>query len=107
MAMENGQPRYVTALGEIDSVQGWRHDKSRGGCLIDVARDSVVARGFSRPHSPRLHHGRIWLPESGTGRLLVVDPTTSHSVAVAADLPGDAGGFSIADPYSFVGLCRR
>jgi uncharacterized protein (TIGR03032 family) len=106
MAMENGQPRYVTALGAADSVQGWRHDKAKGGCMIDVARNEVIARGFAMPHSPRLHQGRIWLLESGTGRVLVVDPATGQSDALATDLPGYARGFSIAGPYGFVGLSR-
>lgn len=106
MAMENGQPRFVTALGETDSPQGWRHDKAAGGCLIDVPRNVVVTRGFSMPHSPRLYHGRVWLLESGTGRLLNVDPASGRIDVVSADLPGYARGFSISEPYAFVALSR-
>src|SRR5262249_51414427 len=33
-----------------------------------------VTRGLSMPHSPRWHDGRLWLLESGTGQLVLVDP---------------------------------
>jgi uncharacterized protein (TIGR03032 family) len=31
LALVDGQPKYVTALGESDSAGGWRADKPRGG----------------------------------------------------------------------------
>jgi uncharacterized protein (TIGR03032 family) len=103
LAMENGQPRYVTALSQTDTDQGWRKTKAESGCLIDVLRDVILAEGLSMPHSPRIHQGRIWLLESGTGRFLVLDPSTGQRETVA-ELPGYARGFSIAGPYAFVGL---
>ncbi len=66
-------PKYVTALGATDIAGGWRPEKAKGGCLIDVPSGEVVVRGLSMPHSPRLHEGRLWLLESGTGRLLLVE----------------------------------
>src|SRR5262245_58859967 len=36
LAVVDGRPRYVTALGETDTANGWRADKPRGGCLVDV-----------------------------------------------------------------------
>src|SRR5829696_7529574 len=51
----DGRHRYVTALAETDTPQGWRADKARSGCLIDVASGQTVARGFAMPHSPRVH----------------------------------------------------
>ena len=78
LAMVDGRPRYVTALGETDTAGGWRADKPQGGCLIDVPSGEIVARGLSMPHSPRWHDGRLWLLESGTGRLVLVDPATGR-----------------------------
>jgi uncharacterized protein (TIGR03032 family) len=98
-------PRYVTALGETDTPQGWRPDKARGGCLIDVASGGVVAHGLSMPHSPRLHEGRVWLLESGAGRLLHLDLGTGRHDAVA-ELPGYARGLALCGPYAFVGLSK-
>jgi uncharacterized protein (TIGR03032 family) len=72
LAVVDGRPQYVTALGETDTAGGWRANKSHGGCLIDVPSGAIVARGLSMPHSPRWHDGRLWLLESGTGRLIVI-----------------------------------
>src|SRR3954463_7383271 len=46
MAVADGVPRYVTALGETDVPDGWRENKASGGCLIDVPRNVTVSRGF-------------------------------------------------------------
>jgi uncharacterized protein (TIGR03032 family) len=32
LAMTDGMPRYVTALAETDTPQGWRADKVKSGC---------------------------------------------------------------------------
>jgi uncharacterized protein (TIGR03032 family) len=98
-------PRYVTALGETDTANGWRPGKATGGCLIDVASGHTVARGFAMPHSPRVHDGRVWLLDSGTGRLVTVDPTAGR-VETVAELPGYTRGLAFHDSFAFVGLSR-
>ena len=45
LAIVDGRPRYVTALGETDTAGGWRADKPQGGCLMDVPQ--------RRGHQPR------------------------------------------------------
>jgi hypothetical protein len=57
------------------------------------------------PHSPRWHDGRLWLLESGTGQLVLVDPATGRRQTVAA-LPGFARGLALVGPYAFVGLSK-
>src|SRR5919108_590759 len=74
---------------------GWRADKARGGCVIDVPTREWVARGLSMPHSPRWHDGRLWLLESGTGQLVLVDLATSRRQKVA-QLPGFARGLALS-----------
>ena len=105
VAMADGQPRYATALGATDSPQGWRPGRASGGCLIDIVNNSIVATGFSMPHSPRVHQGRTWLLDSGTGRLVTVDPRTGTSETVAK-LPGYTRGLSLAGAFAFIGLCK-
>src|SRR5262245_1290677 len=61
LALAEGRPKYVTALAETDSPQGWRPNKATSGCLIDVTNGRTVARGFAMPHSPRVHQGRVWV----------------------------------------------
>jgi len=105
LAMGDGRPRYCTALGETDAAGGWRPGKPTGGCVIDVTTGGLIARGLSMPHSPRLHDGRLWVLESGTGRLLRVDPGGGGCEAVA-ELPGFARGLATCGPFAFVGLSK-
>ena len=105
LAIAAGRPQYVTALGETDTAGGWRANKPQGGCLLDVNSGEVISRGVSMPHSPRLHDGRLWLLESGTGRLVLVDIATAHRQSVA-EFPGFARGLALCGPYAFIGLSK-
>jgi uncharacterized protein (TIGR03032 family) len=105
LAVVDGRPGYVTALGETDTKDGWRANKPQGGCLMDVRSSEVISRGLSMPHSPRWHDGRLWLLESGTGQLVVADPATGRCQGIA-ELPGFARGLALAGPYAFVGLSK-
>lgn len=105
LAVDGGRAKYVTALGETNSREGWREGKAKGGCLIDVASGNIVARGLSMPHSPRVHGGQVWLLDSGTGRLVMID-SRNGSVHAAAQLPGYVRGLSLLDRYAFVGLSK-
>jgi uncharacterized protein (TIGR03032 family) len=105
LAIVDGRPKYVTALGETNIAGGWRANKPRGGCLIDVSSGETISRALSMPHSPRWHGGRLWILESGTGQLLQIDPATGRRQTVA-ELPGFARGLALSGPYAFVGLSR-
>src|SRR5580704_4771127 len=58
MAMVDGKPKFVTALGETNEMHGWRANKAKGGVVMDVDSGEIVCRGLSMPHSPRWHDGR-------------------------------------------------
>lgn len=105
LAIVDGRPKFVTTLGETDTPNGWRSNKGSGGCVMDVDRNEVIARGLSMPHSPRWHDNRLWLLESGTGRLLLLDLATGQG-QVVAELPGFARGLAFIGPFAFVGLSR-
>ena len=105
LALVDGQPRYVTVLGETDTSSGWRAGKANGGCLLEVPSGRRVAGGLSLPHSPRVDQGRVYLLNSGQGRLDVVDPIDGQLTHVAA-LPGVARGLALHGGYTFVGLSR-
>ncbi len=104
LAMENGRPRFVTCLGEADSERGWKGTEADGGRLIDVSNGQFLIRDLCMPHSPRLHEGRLWLLESGKGRLISHEPP--HGVREIAVLPGYLRGLSFQGPYAFVGLSK-
>jgi uncharacterized protein (TIGR03032 family) len=57
------------------------------------------------PHSPRWHDGRLWLLESGTGRLVLIDVPTGQRQTVA-ELPGFTRGLALSGSYAFVGLSK-
>ncbi len=99
------KPSYVTALGVTDTPDGWRQDKARGGCLIDVSSGTILVRGLCMPHSPRWHDGRLWLLESGTGQLALIDLAHGRR-QVVTELPGFARGLAFAGSYAFVGLSK-
>lgn len=98
-------PAYVTALSETDTPEGWRPNKATSGCLIHVPSGQTVARGFAMPHSPRVYQGRVWLLDSGTGRLVNVDPTNG-AVETVEELPGYTRGLAFHDSFAFVGLSK-
>ncbi len=105
LAMRDGVPRYVTALGESNTRQGWRENKRNGGLLIDCLENRVVARGLSMPHSPRWHDGKLWLLESGRGALITIDPVSGEKTDIAR-LPGFMRGLDFIGSVAFVGLSQ-
>jgi uncharacterized protein (TIGR03032 family) len=105
LAVVDGQAKYVTALAETDSAQGWRSVKVGGGCVIDVVSNQTVARGLTMPHSPRVAGGRLLVLHSGVGELVTVDPAQGRIETIAA-LPGYTRGLAIHDSLAFVGLSR-
>jgi uncharacterized protein (TIGR03032 family) len=105
LAVQDGKPRYVTALAETDSAQGWREHKVGGGCVIDVASNQTVIRGMTMPHSPRLAGGRLLLLHSGVGQLVMAEPSSGRLETIA-ELPGYTRGLALHDTLAFVGLSK-
>lgn len=105
LAMLDGRPVFVSALGETNAAQGWRPGKVTGGCLIDVASGERVVGGLAMPHSPRVHQGRLVVLDSGRGRLVIVDPERG-AVETIAEVPGYARGMALMGQFAFIGLSK-
>lgn len=105
LAMANGRPSLVSALGVADTPGGWREHKRNGGVVIDLASNEILVRGLSMPHSPRLYDGRLWLLESGSGSIGIVDPATQKYQSIAT-LPGFTRGLDFFGPLAFIGLSQ-
>lgn len=103
IALEGGRVRYVTAVSETDVVDGWRPHRAGGGVVIRVEDDAVVARGFSMPHSPRVHNGALYVLDSGRGYLVRVDPATGAKEDVAF-CPGFMRGLAFHANHAIVTL---
>ena len=47
LAMEDGMPRYVTAVSKSDTIDGWRDRRFGGGIVVDVRSGKIVIGGVS------------------------------------------------------------
>lgn len=103
LGLRDGQPRYVTMLGETDANESWRANKARGGLLMDLSDNSVLLRGLSMPHSPRWYREQLWLLESGDGSLARVGPS---GLTTIARLPGFTRGLDFYGNLAFIGLSQ-
>jgi uncharacterized protein (TIGR03032 family) len=107
LAMEEGVARYVTAVSKSDTIDGWRDRRVNGGIIIDVQSGEIVAGGLSMPHSPRLHRGKLWVLNSGTGELGWIEPDAGDAkFNVLAFCPGFVRGLAFHGKYAFVGLSK-
>lgn len=105
LALKDGQPAFVTALGQTDHAAGWRANKASGGLLMSVPDGRLIAAGLSMPHSPRWYAGKLWYLESGAGQLCSVDQNTGERTVIA-EVPGFTRGLDFVGHYAFVGLSQ-
>lgn len=105
LAMQDGQPRYVTAVSRSDVIAGWRERRHEGGVLIDVQTDRIVTDQLSMPHSPRVVGDRVYVLDSGRGRIVRIDPATDEKADVAF-CPGFLRGMSIVDGHAIVTVSK-
>ncbi len=109
MAMQDGQPRYVTAVSKSDTIDGWRDRRADGGVVIDVETNEIICEGLSMPHSPRIYQDKLWVLNSGTGELGWIDfsvPDIAQRFRALAFCPGFVRGLSFHENFAFVGLSK-
>jgi uncharacterized protein (TIGR03032 family) len=74
----------------------------RGVIFSGASREPCV-RGLTRPHSPRLHAGQLWVDNSGYGEVgIAVD----GRLEVVRRLPGWTRGLGFCGNYAFVSTSR-
>ena len=105
LAMVDGQPKYVTAVCRSDVVDGWRDRRHDGGVIIDVDSNEIMAEGLSMPHSPRVHDGRLWVLNSGSGELGWINPAERAFTPIAF-FPGFLRGLAFHNDHAFVTLSK-
>lgn len=105
LALEGGQPKFVTMMAESDEPGGWRPTKATSGCVMDVASQQVVLGGLSMPHSPRWAMGRLFVLNSGHGSFGTVDLTAGRYLEIER-MPGYTRGLAVAGQFAFVGLSK-
>ena len=103
LAMKDGAPAYVTATSRSDVVNGWRNRRAEGGCVVDVASNTVITEKLSMPHSPRWFNNCLWVLNSGTGHLGTIDQK-SGAFEPCAFCPGFLRGLAFHNGHAVVGL---
>ena len=109
MALEDGVPRYVTAVSASDTIDGWRDRRADGGIVIDMLSNQIICRGLSMPHSPRMHNGELWLLNSGTGELGIVRRSADGAEGYFEPrvfCPGFLRGLAFHGDFAFIGLSK-
>ena len=108
LAMQDGKPAYVTAVSKSNTIDGWRDRRADGGVVIDVQNNRIVCEGLSMPHSPCMHQGELWVLNSGTGELGVVEgaATGEGKFVPRVFCPGFTRGLSFYGDLAFVGLSK-
>lgn len=104
-AFVDGRPEYATCVAMTNVRRGWSDRRRDGGTVLRVPSGEVVITGLSMPHSPRLHDGRLWLIQSGTGQFGFVDLDARRFEPVC-DLPGFARGLAFLDGHAIIGISR-
>lgn len=103
LAMHGGRPVYVTAAGVTDTLRGWREQRVGHSCVIDIASGEIVGIDLTMPHSPRLHEGRLYITNAGTGELGEVEVASGRFNPIAF-CPGFAPGLTFLGDHALVGL---
>jgi uncharacterized protein (TIGR03032 family) len=73
------------------------------GVIFSGQTREAIARGLTRPHSARLHQGKIWVDNSGYGQLVVAE---DGGMTPVIDLPGWTRGLCFYENIAFVGTSR-
>lgn len=100
--LEDGHPAYATLVGPSNVRKGWRSHTARGGQVIDVRCDEVVATGLAMPTAPRLYRQKLWLLESGSGWFGTIDLDRGGFERVLW-LPGFLRGLRCIGDYAIIG----
>jgi uncharacterized protein (TIGR03032 family) len=105
MALKNGKPKYVTALGDTNTPQGWREAIINGGILMDVETNQNILDRLPMPHSPMFYQNELYMLLSATGELIRID-LKDRKYEVIKNLNGFCRGLDIYNDYAFVAMSR-
>lgn len=103
LAMQDGEPTYVTACSATNEAAGWRNHRLDGGVVMHIPSNEIIATGLSMPHSPRWYQGKLWLLNSGTDEFGHLDGEQFVPVTFC---PGFVRGLAFWKNYALVGLSK-
>ena len=103
LALQDGEPAYVTACSVSDVAAGWRDHRLDGGVVMHIPSNEIIASGLSMPHSPRWYQGKLWLLNSGKGEFGYLNDGQFVPVIFC---PGFVRGLAFWKNYALVGLSK-
>lgn len=105
LAMQDGEPLYVSALGNGNTHQSWRDNIVKGGILMHMPDNEIVLQGLAMPHSPRIYDGKLYMLLSASGELICAD-LQKGTYDVVTQLKGFVRGMARHGDYLFIGLSK-
>jgi len=105
LVLQNGLPKYTTALGTTNTPGGWRENIVNDGVLMDVENNSILLEGLSMPHSPKIYNDELYLLMSASGEFIKVN-IENKSYEVVKKFDGFCRGLSIYKDYAFIGFSK-
>ncbi len=102
MAFQDGVIRCVTMFARARGIEEWRSKTIGGGVVMGLDGD-ILAEGLTLPHCPRYGSGRLWLCNSGTGTVGVVDRHQYEPIAFCGGFTRGLA-FHEADLSAIVGI---
>lgn len=105
MAVVDGEPKYVTALGKGNTFKSWKKDIPSGGILMNCKSDEILIDDLPMPHSPRWFDQSLYLLLSATGEIIKVD-VESGEYEIIKKLNGFVRGLAKHGDYLFIGLSK-
>lgn len=103
LELSGDAPVWASAAAATDLPDAWRARGAPGGVLINIPSGETVAQNLSMPHAPRLHDGRLWIVQGGTGEIGIVDPADGRFTPVAF-LGGYPRGLAIVGRHAMVAV---
>ncbi len=105
LVMVNDKPKYITALGQTNTPQGWRENITTGGILMDVETNEVILSGLAMPHSPKMYNKELYMLLSAKGEFIKAD-MANKTYTVIKKFDGFCRGLAFYNDYAFIAFSK-
>lgn len=105
LAMQDGMPQYVSALGSGNKMQSWRKNITKGGIIMHVPTNEIIIDGLAMPHAPRIYDGKLYTLLSARQELICID-TDKGTYDVVTKVPGFIRGMCKHGDFLFIGTSK-